>query len=99
MQLRMGTQSRDRQRQARMDMGARSMMLDRGEYNTLCTFPAGGRDVAVLAVLLSHSPCSGVQAFMVAAAALGRSENSSVSQHRRVDESQWPVGCAQTPEG
>lgn len=35
MQLPMGTQARDQQRQARMDMGTRSMMLDRGAYNTL----------------------------------------------------------------
>lgn len=82
MQQRMGTRSRDRQRQARMDMGTRSMTLNRGAYNTLCTFPAGGRDVAVLAVQLSHSPCSGVQAIMVATVALERLENSSVSQHQ-----------------
>lgn len=41
MQLRMGTQIRDRQRQARMDTGTRSTVLDshpytRGACSTLC---------------------------------------------------------------
>lgn len=51
----------------------------------------GGGKVAVLTVRLGHDPHSdphsGLQASMVAAVALGRSEDSSVSQHRRVDES------------
>lgn len=29
----------------------------------------------------------------------GFGKDSNVSQHRRVGESQWPVGCALTPEG
>lgn len=98
MQLPIGTQTRDWQRQARMDMGTRSTTVDRGAYNTHCTFPAGGRDVAVLVMQLSLSPCRGVQSSMVAAVALGR-VNSSVSQHRRVDESQWPRGMCSNPRG
>lgn len=47
----------------------------------------GGGKVAVLTVQLGHDTHSGAQASMVAAVALGRSEDSSVSQHRRVDES------------
>lgn len=65
----------------------------------LCTFPAGGRDIAVLAVQLSRSPCSCVQASMVAAVALGRSENSGVSQHRRVEEITVARGMCSNPEG
>lgn len=62
MQLRMGTRSRDRQRQARMDMGTRSMTLDRGAYNTLCTFPAGGQRRRCLGCAIEPQPlqrCTG----------------------------------------
>lgn len=80
-----------------MDMGTRRWT---GEPTILFVYSRlEAEAVAVLAMQLSLSPCSGVQASMVAAVALGKSENSSVSQHRRVDESQWPVGCAETPEG
>lgn len=65
----------------------------------LCTVSAGGRDIAVLAVQLSRSPCSDVQEFMVAAVALGRSENSGVSQHRRVEEITVARGMCSNPRG
>lgn len=82
IQLRMGTRSRDRQRQARMDYGDKIHDTGQGSLQYSFTFSAGGRDVAVLTVQLSHSPCSGVQAIMVATVALERLENSSVSQHQ-----------------
>lgn len=84
MQLRMGTQIRDRQRQATMDMGTRyhgvgqSILYERSPQHSL-QISVGGGKVAVLTVRLGHDPHSGVQASMVGAAALGRSEDSSVS--------------------
>lgn len=67
------------------------ILIREGRARRTLQISVGGGKVAVLTVRLGHDPHSdphnGVQASMVAAVALGRSEDSSVSQHRRVDES------------